>query len=329
MDKMDKMEAGTLSTCERRRENRRLIKDTSKFEHWLLTMPEELRRLVLPATRVLLLRRTSKTVRAILGAASTPAGRVNAVVHLRCDFFEGRLLRDAFAGLDAWCRVTVLRFKRVHFSVEAMQALAGWLRDNSTLGELDLRGYRVGDEGARALANALRVNRALCSLVLCNNDIGDGGAQRLAQALCVNKTLRELDISSNKVTADGARALAAALRVNTTLERLDLGFSRFSDGAALTLLDALRFNSTLRALKLNGTGIRENEALALAEVRSSSRSVPLLHKNFASADASLSRIPLLLSRSERSVLLQRSASTSVCAAPSLNQLSPRSNFSRY
>ena len=83
----------------------------SEFERWLRSMPEELRREVVPAERAIMLWRTSKAVRARLAAASLPAARVDAVVHARQSFDYGRGLLDALAGVDAWCRVTGLRLR--------------------------------------------------------------------------------------------------------------------------------------------------------------------------------------------------------------------------
>ena len=239
--------------------------DMSEFGHWLRSMPEELRREVLPAERAIMLRRTCKAVRAILAAASLPEARVNAVVQTQYQAFaDGRGLRDALAGLDVWCRVTVLRHGSRNMQEEGATELAGWLLVNGTLETLDLSYNYIGDGGAQALAQALRVNDTLRKLDLTYNGVGAAGAHALAEALRVNSTLRELNLDANEIGDEGAQALAETLHVNGTLRMLGLRDSGCGEPATRALAEALRVNAALETLDLGENDVRSGGACALA-----------------------------------------------------------------
>jgi hypothetical protein len=62
-------------------------------------------------------------------------------------FPDGRGLLDKLNGLNAWCKVTVLR----------------------------LESCVLGQGGGRALAEALRLNTTVASLELGGNGLGEGG----------------------------------------------------------------------------------------------------------------------------------------------------------
>ena len=104
---------------------------------------------MLPASRTIALRQTSKTMR-------TAVERANAVVQARREvqFHDGRGLLDKLHGLNAWCKVTVLR----------------------------LQSCGLGEGGGRALAEALRLNSTLTSLDLYNNDLREEIQSALAQS---------------------------------------------------------------------------------------------------------------------------------------------------
>jgi hypothetical protein len=110
-------------------------------------------------------------------------------------FPDGRGLLAKLKGLNAWCKVTVLRLE--------------------TCG--------LGEGGGQALAEALRLNATVTSLNLWNNGLGEGGGRALAEALRLNATVTPLDLHDNALGEGGGRALAEALRLNTTLTCLFYG----------------------------------------------------------------------------------------------------------
>ena len=94
----------------------------------------------MPASRTIALRQTSKTMR-------TAVEKANAVVQARrgVQFPDGRGLLDKLNGLNAWCKVTVLRLQSCGLGEGGGRALAETLRRNSTLTSLDLVENGLGE----------------------------------------------------------------------------------------------------------------------------------------------------------------------------------------
>ena len=147
-------------------------------------LPPEIHHKMLPASRTIALRQTSKTMR-------TAVEKADAVVQARCgvQFPGGRGLVDKLNGLNAWCKVTVLRLQSCGLGEGGGRALAETLRLNSTLKSLDLGYNGLGEGGGRALAEALRLNTSLTSLklkmisfIFNNNDLREEVQSALAQA---------------------------------------------------------------------------------------------------------------------------------------------------
>jgi hypothetical protein len=138
-------------------------------------LPPEIHHKMLPASRTIALRQTSKTMR-------TAVERANAVVQARREvqFHDGRGLLDKLHGLNAWCKVTVLRLQSCGLGEGGGLALAEALSLNSTLTSLHLSENDLGEGGGRALAEALRLNSTLTSLHLSVNDLGEGGGRDTA-----------------------------------------------------------------------------------------------------------------------------------------------------
>jgi hypothetical protein len=128
-------------------------------------LPQEILNKMLPANRAIMLRRTSKTMRAAVENA-----KVDAVVVARHDiqFSDGNGLLVKLSDLNAWCKV-------INY---------------------------LGEGGGQAIAEALRVNSMMTSLDLEDNDLGDGGGQALAEALRVNTTVTSLDLDRNNLGKD-------------------------------------------------------------------------------------------------------------------------------
>ena len=87
----------------------------------------------------------------------TAVEKANAVVQARrgVQFPDGRGLLDKLNGLNAWCKVTVLRLKNCGLGEGGGRALAETLRLNSTLTSLDLGDNGLGEEVQSALAQVL------------------------------------------------------------------------------------------------------------------------------------------------------------------------------
>jgi hypothetical protein len=165
-----------------------------------------------------------------------------------------------------------------NFHDSGARALAGALRDNSTVTAVTLLSSGITDVGARDLARALLTNRTVTNLNLSSNSIGDDGALAIADALTENSTLVELNLDNNRITDLGVTALANALRQNSTLEylrvtnnRITVTNNRITDHGARALIDALRDNQTISRLILEDVPEHISESL-LDEIERLTRS---------------------------------------------------------
>jgi hypothetical protein len=150
----------------------------------------EIHHKMLPASRTIALRQTSRTMR-------TAVEKADVVVQARrgIQFPGGQGLLDKLIGLSTWCKVTVLRLEECSLGEGGGRALAETLRLNTTLTSLELRRNRLGEGAGRALAETLRLNTTVTSLDLRGNDLRGGGGRALAGALRLNNTLALLNLS--------------------------------------------------------------------------------------------------------------------------------------
>ncbi|KAJ8611885.1 hypothetical protein CTAYLR_005813 [Chrysophaeum taylorii] len=146
-------------------------------------------------------------------------------------------------------------------------AIADVLTQNM-LETLNMRGNCIREAGATAIAKALIEHKSsLKTLDLDWNSIGDAGAAAIAELLKENSssTLQTLELRYNGIGADGAAAVAAGLEQNLALQRLDLGRNSVGDAGAASLATALAKKSRLRCLGLGENSIGNPGAAAIAE----------------------------------------------------------------
>jgi len=156
-----------------------------------------------------------------------------------------------------------LKLRCINMRGQGAIAIAGALRTNNSLQELDLShnafdrgewGRQGGQVGAR-LSEALVVNSSLRSLQLCWNALCLADMLQLAGVLRVNRTLTSLSLSGNTMgheSREGARAFAQALLANDSLRTLDLSYCGIEAAGGASLVNALGGNSSLRELDLSG-----------------------------------------------------------------------------
>ena len=70
-----------------------------------------------------------------------------------------------------------------------MTALAGVLKVNTTLKELNIAGNHLDAEDIKILAPAIQDNGALASLDVSRNDIGDAQEAKIKQ-ICASKSIK-------------------------------------------------------------------------------------------------------------------------------------------
>ena len=168
-------------------------------------LPKEIHHKMLPASRIIELRRTSRMMR-------TAVEEANAVLQVRDgnQFPDGRGLRGKLIGLSAWCKVTVLRLKDCRLRRTGASNLAEDIASFlfAYLVELDLEGNDIQEGGGRALAKILRLNTVLTSINLGRNGLGERGGRALADTLRLNTSLTEINLWGNDLGEGGGRALA-------------------------------------------------------------------------------------------------------------------------
>mmetsp|Transcript_20184 Transcript_20184/g.44766 ORF Transcript_20184/g.44766 Transcript_20184/m.44766 type:complete len:439 (+) Transcript_20184:87-1403(+) len=145
---------------------------------------------------------------------------------------------------------------------DGMAEVSRFVRDNSFVKYLDLRGNNIGAKGAVTLSNGLKLNRSLRSLNLKWNQIGrdNTGVQALCEMLRTNVTISHVDFRNNRINNVGATYIGEMLRENTTITHLDVSWNDLGVDGGLALLEGLKHNSTLVDCQLSGSKVGE-EAL--------------------------------------------------------------------
>lgn len=124
----------------------------------------------------------------------------------------------------------------------SVDTLAGLLKANSNVSELECHACKFGSHGSKQLARTLESNTAISSLVLSMYDVP----------------------SPDQIGSEGAVALADMLRTNTKLERLELLFDKSLERqGALALVESLKHNRTLKHLKIPQQHFKAGEISAM------------------------------------------------------------------
>lgn len=201
------------------------------LEDFLRLVPRELGEHLVPASRALLLRRASKTmrgfvdklrcrvdvqpgslVRRIYGEADAPRGRRQAAVRL----FVGRSLQLSMTDYD-------IRSFTLHGMVlEQTGSLNAMLRRSRRLEVLDMHNNHIQEDSMYELFAAMPAS--LSVLKLTRQWITRAAVSPLCVALLRLDKLVELDLSENYVNSHGMEALAASVS-SPRLARLSLGYN--------------------------------------------------------------------------------------------------------
>jgi len=159
-----------------------------------------------------------------------------------------------------------------------VHAIAGALKVNTALTELNLRTNYLKAKAGKALADALKVNTALTSLDLSDNgeltgrfhhnpSISDdmSGVRAIAGALKVNAALTDLNLYGNHIGTEGAKAMAEALKFNTALTDLNLALNNLGAEGAKAIAEILKFNTALNKLDLRYNSMRDKDEQVLRD----------------------------------------------------------------
>lgn len=177
------------------------------------------------------------------------------------------------AGRMPFLRCVQLRGCRL--GPEGAVLIASAVARAAALDHLDMSDNAIGDDGAAALAAELP-HTLISELLLSHNGIRSRGGQVLANSLVRRRkcALRELVLASNLLRDDAALAFAEALGMhassrrracNRSVEQLDLSANRLSAAAVVALGDALVANPTLTHLDLSRNKAIERDGLDAIE----------------------------------------------------------------
>merc|ERR1719473_151463 len=168
-------------------------------------------------------------------------------------------LSSLISHLEAHKESSTLSVAYASIGDEGVAEVAKFVRDNSFVKYLDLRGNNIQAKGAIALANGIKLNRSLRSLNLKWNAIGKDptGVSALCDALKSNLTIGHVDLRNNRINNIGAKHIAEMLKANTTITHLDLSWNDLGVDGGIALLDGLKRNQTLIDCQLSGSKVGE------------------------------------------------------------------------
>jgi Ran GTPase-activating protein (RanGAP) involved in mRNA processing and transport len=213
------------------------------------------------AGRTIMLRRTSKRVKEVVGKMRLPA-----VVRLSRSFWGDarngtaaeklQIVMRQLTLMTAFCRISTLELSSCDMKGQDAERLAGVLTQCPALAHLDLgRNYNFGSAGAERLAGVLGQCRELVHLNLSINWIGTGGAERLAAVLPQCAALAHLNLSHNNIEATGAKSLAGVLGQCRNLVHLNLMGNQIGNAGAERLAGVLAHCTSLAHLYLHSNDI--------------------------------------------------------------------------
>lgn len=161
--------------------------------------------------------------------------------------------------LESNREASTLSLAYASISDDGVAETAKFVRDNSFVKYLDLRGNNIQAKGAIALANGIKLNRSLRSLNLKWNAVGrdPSGVGALCDALKSNLTIGHVDLRNNRINNIGAKHIAEMLKANTTITHLDLSWNDLGVDGGIALLDGMKRNQTLIDCQLSGSKVGE------------------------------------------------------------------------
>ena len=173
----------------------------------------------------------------------------NGYYHLSEDF-----IRPIAGMLKTNASITDLNISNNWLNAEAARILSQDIRDNRALAKLNLSGNRIcpnllngtgehDQAGIRALAGALKTNTSLTDLNIAGNDLDVEAARIFSQGIPDMGALAKLDLSNNNTygSPNFIRPIATMLKQNTSLKELNLtGIAPGSHDDVTALCDAIK-----------------------------------------------------------------------------------------
>ena len=129
------------------------------------------------------------------------------------------------------------------YDAVGIEGIANSIANSSSLTSIDLRGNRLGPEGAKALAPALRESPITSigkdGLNLKGNKLGNEGWEAIFAAICTSEAskITSIDASGDRIGPECAQLIGQALRdsANPSITVVDLRYNCLDTESATTL----------------------------------------------------------------------------------------------
>lgn len=171
-----------------------------------------------------------------------------------------RLFLDAGARADVRAENTM---EPIHVALQMAHPKVAALLIPALDGVVDLRGYKVGEQGILALAAALGTAKAT-SISIANAGFGREGLAALVEALQDQPALAKLDVTLNNLPAQAGPMLARILDGAPALEVLEASGNFLQDAGVAALAPAVERHPSLALLGLHKNELGDAAAAALA-----------------------------------------------------------------
>lgn len=140
---------------------------------------------------------------------------------------------------------------------EGCQVVAKYLRENSLIHNLELRGNAITCIGVDVLSSVLGPKTFLKNLSLEWNNIGDSLCT-FAEALSRNNSLQIIDLRNNRIGPEGAGHIAKIIENNSSLQKMDLRWNDIGLAGGRKILQALQRPHRITTIDLSGNKIPED-----------------------------------------------------------------------
>ncbi|XP_040208026.1 NACHT, LRR and PYD domains-containing protein 3-like [Rana temporaria] len=174
-------------------------------------------------------------------------------LHLCKNNLEGPHFRDLMTALTT-SQIEELYLNYNNLLDSSCNCLVLCIRDNQTLGKLDLSGNNLEGPHFRDLMTALTTSR-IEELLLYDNKLTDSSCIHLASGIRNNRTLRKLNLYKNNLKGPHFSDLMTAL-TTSQIEELLLTYNKLTDRSCTHLALGIRNNQNLRKLDLSENNLK-------------------------------------------------------------------------
>lgn len=141
-------------------------------------------------------------------------------------------------------------------SVSSTASSSSSCSSGSTVQEINLNSYRMGDAYASAFSEGFALIPGVESLNLAHNRISDDVAAQIITSAANSSSgrstsLQQLNLAHNKLSSVSSKALSTLLRQSKALTSLNLSHTQLRDREIHVLCEALQKNQTLTRLHLS------------------------------------------------------------------------------